>query len=124
MGKDLKEQFQEKQQKSREQFRRSIFEKIDQYMDEWKTHAESLNRKRISEYANNVRKMEKIYSETREIEGDLSQIRIKTIQEIKTLKRWESWKFYGCCYLASLGGSLTAVIIVGRYWPAIRSFLS
>ena len=123
MAKNIKQRLREQKKKNHEEFRQQMVQDVSDLLQEWAQRQETRRNKQSQVLYNVLKKINKSNEEVDKVARNLSSINHKTLLEIKRYKRGRSWKFYGACYLASLIGGLTAVVLCGLYWPTIRSIL-
>ena len=120
----MKQRLREQKEKNHEEFRKQMVRDVMEQLDKWKTRTNLIMSKNHKVIENAVEEMRTYERSVGEVGSKLSSIEYKTLTEIKRFKRGRSWKFYGACYLASLLGSLTAIVLCGMYWPTIQWLLS
>ena len=68
--------------------------------------------------------MEQVRAQIEQTSDKLYEIKGDTVEEVQKLKRGRSWKFYFCCYLFGLIGSLSGITLWSLYWETILNVLS
>src|SRR5699024_5070538 len=121
--KNMKQRLREQKKQNHEAFRQQMVRDVAEQLEQWKTTTNSIMAKNHGVIEDAVRQMKTYERKVDEVGKNLGSIERKTLQEITRFKRGRSLKFYGACFLASLAGSLTAIIICGNYWPTIRRIL-
>lgn len=123
MSKNMKQRLRDQQETNHEELRQQMVRDLTEQLDEWREATNCIMAKNHGVIKDAVKQMQTYKRRVREVGSNLSSIEYKTLTEIKRFKRGRSWKFYGACFLASLLGGITAVLICARYWATIRSFI-
>ena len=123
MAKNMKQKLREQKKKNHEEFRKEMVQDLNRQLEEWQKKTDKLISKNNRALSDALNEMANFKFHVISLSDNLSSIEYKTLYEMKRFKRGRSWKFFAACYLASLIGGLTAVVLCGLYWPTIRSIL-
>lgn len=119
----MKQRLREQKKQNHEAFRQQMVRDVAEQLEEWSTQRDRVIRDQSRQLQQTLEEIDRATEEAKKVAKELSQIRSRTMAEIKRFNHGRSWKFYRACFGASLAGSLTAIIICGTYWPTIRSIL-